>query len=147
MNGNGTCHSPSDETVNQLPATASAFAPSFFRSAGGVRRHVGSGATYGLREAREFERATAAGIIINGPDTDPTAQLDADGGVVLRHPRRRLYGLTLDQSVGSVVVRVEAAHIPDQPVSSSLPSETVPRRARTLVGLAADWVGPAGDIL
>ncbi|MEE4360984.1 MAG: hypothetical protein V2I63_05600 [Pseudomonadales bacterium] len=103
--------------------------------------------TAGLRIGRTFGRLDASVLALSGPDTDPLFRLGGSGTapvVELTHPRRSLFGGTLELAAGPRVWRLEAAWIPDQPVNvrgaAPLQDET---RTRTLVGLGLDWNAPA----
>ncbi len=154
-----------DPTVNQFANIGDAFEPTAPRFRGGAPAEVGTpsvavsdrdrywaDATYGARISKTFGPATASVLAFSGPDTDPvfspTSAPDGAPGVALLFPRRELYGGTLDIAAGPTVLRLEAAHIPDQPVNT-LTSEPLSfsSRPRTLAGLGVDWNAPADIFL
>jgi hypothetical protein len=102
-----------------------------------------------LRFGRRFGAMDATVLVLDGPETDPVLRPDpvTGGGILLVHPRRTLYGFTLEGSSGRRVWRVEAAHVPEQPVNlrpepGSLLPFTDGTRARTLLGVGLDWNAP-----
>ena len=148
-----------DPTVNQLAEPGTAFDPTAPRLRGGLpasvdvpvtvsaRSRYWRDATVGARVARRFGAASAAVLALVGPDTDPLIRSAASGnepGALLAYPRRKLFGMTFDTTLGSTVLRLEAAHIPDQAINtvSAVPLSRT-ERARTLVGVGLDWDAPA----
>jgi hypothetical protein len=113
--------------------------------------HDAGDATVGLRLGRRFGAMDATVLVLDGPETDPVLRPDpaGGGGILLAHPRRTLVGFTLEGSSGRRVWRLEAAHVPNQPVNlrpeagAPLPF-TDELRARTLLGVALDWNAPGG---
>lgn len=148
-----------DATVNQLPQSDAAFSPAAPRLRAGIpaggatpplrvssRSNNLSNASFGLRLSRSFTGTEANLILISGPETDPLFQFQqspAGPEVELKYPRRTLIGATLDRADGARIWRLEAAHIPDQPINAAI--GTVPgiaERARTIAGLGLDWSLP-----
>lgn len=105
-------------------------------------------ATYGLRLSQKIDAWDVTALAMSGPETDPTLSLahHPSGPMVeLLHPRRLVFGVTAERSLGSTVIKLEVAHIPDQPVNI-LGSAPLARadRARTLIGAGLDWDAPDG---
>ena len=156
-----------DSTVNQLGQDGDAFFPQATRFRGGIRAGVEApiqvadrgrlldDATYGARATKQFNNGTISFIGISGPDTEAVIvppQSTVDEAVLLDFPRRELFGASLDLSLGSIVFRLEGAHIPNQPINTlsdtpllSGPTLSSLDRPRTIIGLGADLIAP-GDV-
>jgi hypothetical protein len=105
-------------------------------------------ATYGLRLSHKIDAWDVTALVMSGPETDPTLSLarGPSGPVVeLLHPRRSVFGVTAERPLGSTVIKLEVAHIPDQP-ANILGSTPLARAdlARTLIGAGLDWDAPDG---
>ena len=151
-----------DPTVNQLAQVGDRFEPRAPRLRGGLdvdlpavelayseRDRYVRDATFGLRLGRTVGRADASVLFLSGPDLEPLLRLDASDparpAIIIDHPRRRLFGATLELPEGSRVWRVELAHLPDQPVNLSGPQPLdSERRGRSLAGVGMDWNAPDG---
>lgn len=105
-------------------------------------------ATVGFRLGRNLGTGRLSVMAFNGPTTDPILALDRIGPtprVTLRYPKRSLIGASWDRTLGSMVLRAEAAFIPDQPINVTAESQlTHTRRSRWLGGLGVDWNAPLG---
>jgi hypothetical protein len=141
-----------DPTSSQLPEHDGAFAPpvsaNLLRLPVARRGHEPGNATYGLRLARQLDRMQVSVLALSGPDTDAVVAPAPAGSAtpaVLDHPRRTLLGSTLEASAGELVLRLEVAHVPDQPTTAfDAGQPVVTTRARTLAGVGVDWSAPAG---
>ena len=153
-----------DPTVSQLALQGDVFSPTSPRYRAGLaittapialtvqdRGEYWQDATYGLRATRDMGASTLSALWFSGPETDPVYGLSAaePGAVELRYPRRDLFGVSFDRAAGPVVLRFEAAHIPDQPLNvvPIVPTDIfrIDDRARTLAGVGLDWNAP-GDV-
>ena len=149
-----------DPSVNQLAEPGTVFDPVAPRLRGGVapgndplvtvaaRNRYFHDATYGARVGKRIGSANVTVLALSGPDTDPVfaaATLANAPAVALTYPRRQLFGASLDAAIGDVVLRLEAAYIPDQLVNTlgAAPLAST-ERARTLAGIGLDWNAPAG---
>ena len=103
-------------------------------------------ATAGLRVSRDLGAGRISVLAFTGPTTDPVLGLTDAGptpGIELRYPKRSLVGLSWDQTLGSIVLRGEAAYIPDQPVNVLAEQPLArDRRKRVLAGVGLDWNAP-----
>lgn len=144
-----------DPTTSQLTQPGDVFEPQAPRLRGGIppstttppvrveeRTGYLNNATLGARLSRRFGELDLSVLTLSGPDTEPVLGLIAGSAqpeVLLRYPRRRLHGLTLETALGNTVLRMEAALIPNQPVNvlrvEPLQHE---RRQRWLAGIGLD---------
>jgi hypothetical protein len=147
-----------DSSVSQQPDIGAAFAPRAPRLRGGLPANLGGSlsvvhserahslgdATYGLRVSRRWGGLEVSALGLSGPEPEPTLTLEGSGSqIVLIHPRRSVAGVTAEGQFGAAVWRLEAAHIPDQPVNTLGPAVlSHDDRARTLVGVGVDWNAP-----
>lgn len=153
-----------DPTASQQANFGDAFTPKATRFTGGLtlgdtpvqlrtekRNRYVRDATVGLRVARDLGAGRVSMLAFTGPSTDPviglvsadTIPTDAIPTIELRYPKRSLIGVSWDQTLGSIVLRGEAAYIPNQPVNVI---DTEPlaqdRRERLLAGVGIDWKAP-----
>lgn len=112
------------------------------------RNRIVEDATLGFRLGRNLGVGRLSVMAFNGPTTDPVLALDRIGAttrVTLQYPKRSLIGISWDRTLGSMVLRVETAYIPDQPINIIADSQlTHTRRSRWLGGLGVDWNAPLG---
>lgn len=153
-----------DPTVSQLAEDDATFAFTAPRFRGGLppeaapaevrvatRDDLLRDATVGLRLSRSIGVFDVTALVISGPDTDPVLQpgdVTPQGlEVILDHPRRELFGVTVERGLGQLVLRFEAAYVPDQPVNVVDPALplSVEERSRFLAGVGLDWEAP-GDV-
>ena len=151
-----------DATVSQQANIGDSFSPTAQRFTQGLslqgtnaliltdsRNRAVQDATVGIRVTRNTDSGSLSLLAFNGPTTDPVFELDQVGSqprLTLTYPKRTLVGLSWDRTLGSTVLRGEAAYVPDQPVNvrtSNLPASLAStRRGRWLGGLAVDWNAP-----
>ncbi|WP_416907694.1 MAG: hypothetical protein ACMVO5_11810 [Polymorphobacter sp.] len=151
-----------DPTVAQLARPGDRFDPPATRLRGGLplvdgapdtvfsaRNRWWADASYGGRASARLGRLAVTALAFSAPEPDPLVAL-GPAGPELVSPRRTLVGGTATLSAGAVVLRMEAAHVPDQPVNfAPLPVggglvPQVGQRPRTLLGAGMDWSAPAG---
>jgi hypothetical protein len=145
-----------DGTVGQAPANESAFYPQARRLRGGIPAgfptppldiHRPDSPTLGLRATQNFGTSDVSALVLHGPETEPIFE-SATAGIVLKYPDRTLIGATWEKSDGARIWRLEAAHVPDQPVNlSPAPNLSIDTRARWLAGMAVDWKTGTGLFL
>lgn len=150
-----------DPSVNQQALPGDAFdvrAPRFTAGlppTGAVliaspRNRALADATWGLRASGTIGRLDVAALFLRGPETDPLllpASHGSDPAIDLVYPQRSLLGASLVFAAGATIWRLEAAHIPDQPLNldaSRTGRLAVVYRPRTITGLGMDWQAPAG---
>ncbi|MFN7176098.1 MAG: hypothetical protein ACK4MX_04335 [Thermaurantiacus sp.] len=151
-----------DPTVNQQAVAGDAFAVVAPRFRAGLppdaptlstvvdpRTRALADATYGLRLTGTVGRLDATALVMRGPEADPLflpGLADGRPAIRLAFPRRTVVGGSLVLPAGATVWRLEAAHIPDQPLNLDALAtgglEAV-RRPRTIAGLGMDWQAPA----
>lgn len=149
-----------DATVSQQANLGDSFSPVAPRFTQGLRlqgsnaaittasrNHSWRDATVGLRATRNIGQSSLSLLLFNGPTTDPIFTLDsiaAQPRLSLSFPKRTLLGLSWDRALGSLVLRGEAAYIPDQPINATTPAAalTTTRRSRWLAGVGVDWNAP-----
>lgn len=152
-----------DPTVNQQALAGDAFdvrAPRFLAGlpAGGAdlpvavdrRDRALADATWGVRLSRGLGRVDATLLAMRGPEGDPLLLPGrlADGSPAIRlaFPVRTLFGGSLVAQAGATVWRLEAAHMPDQPLNLDAAATgglAMVRRPRSIVGMGLDWQAPA----
>lgn len=151
-----------DPTVSQQANIGDRFSPTAARFTQGLslqgssalietdsRKRSFQDATVGIRATRNIGQGSLSLLAFNGPTTDPTFELDRIGTqprLTLHYPKRSLIGISWDRAMGSLVLRGEAAYIPDQPINAMSPTTasllTTTRRSRWLGGLGVDWNAP-----
>jgi hypothetical protein len=105
--------------------------------------------TAGIKVAHSLGEGDMSLMVFRGPDTDPILGLPSEQiaaePIKLRfdYKRRTVLGATFDITAGDMVLRMELAYIPDQPVNvlAEIPL-TQARRTRILTGLGVDWRAP-----
>ena len=142
-----------DNTADQAPTLGSAFFPSAPRSLGGFdgralatvtefaladRGHGLAQTTWAMRLARRIGAFDVQLIGLHGPDTEPLIAPLSAREIELRFPTRSLAALSLQRSLGSTVVRFEAAYIPDQSVNLATPGQH-DQVGRLLAGVGLDF--------
>ena len=141
-----------DGSVNQLARAGDAYDIRAARSRGGLPAGIVPSSvqvdtpgqpTLGLRASRTIGSSDTSLMLIHGPDTEPVFRADGSG-VRLVYPTRTLLGATWQRATGARVWRLEAAHIPRQPVNLAPAQGLVSgREARWLIGSGLDWSLPA----
>ncbi len=142
-----------DGSVNQLARAGGTYDIRAARSRGGLPAGIvptsidvdaPDDQTIGLRLSRTIGSSDTSVMLIRGPDTEPVFLADGSG-VQLRYPTRTLLGATWQLAAGARVWRLEAAHIPRQPVNHApAPGLVAGRQSRWIVGSGLDWSLPGG---
>ena len=105
--------------------------------------------TAGIKVAHSLGEGDMSLMAFRGPDTDPILSL-LSGQMVgapiklsFDYKRRTVLGATFDTTAGAMVLRMELAYIPDQPLNilAEIPL-TQARRKRILTGFGIDWPAP-----
>lgn len=146
-----------DGSVNQLANSGEVYDVRAPRFRGGlpasvvpasINVAVPDTATAGLRLERTFGSSDASVMVIHGPDTEPVFRSVNATGVELAYPTRTLFGATWQRAAGARVWRLEAAHVPQQPINYQAgPALATGRESRWLVGSGLDWSLPGGIFL
>jgi hypothetical protein len=105
--------------------------------------------TVGIKVSHSLGEGDLSVMAFRGPDTDPTLSLLSDQmagapiKISLDYQRRTVLGATFDTTAGDMVLRMELAYIPDQPLNilAEIPL-TQARMKRTLAGFGIDWAAP-----
>jgi hypothetical protein len=106
--------------------------------------------TTGIKVAHSLGQGDLSLMAYRGPDNDPILGLLAGqvAGTPLKisvdYNRRTVLGATFDTTAGDMILRMEVAYIPDQPLNvlAAMPLSQA-RGKRILSGFGIDWPGPA----
>ncbi|MFT7314139.1 MAG: hypothetical protein ACI9J5_002281 [Paraglaciecola sp.] len=105
--------------------------------------------TAGIKVAHSLGEGDMSLIAFRGPDTDPILSFQSGpiAGVPIKlsfdYKRRTVLGATYDTTAGAMILRMELAYIPDQPLNilAEIPLSQ-DRRKRMLAGFGIDWPAP-----
>ncbi len=132
-----------DRTSHDLADPGSAFVLSaerfpLDRLASDVRRVEPGRDTVGLQLSKRYEQWDWRLVYIDGFDFEPIIAGDG-AAMLLQHPRRRVFGGSIEATAGRIVVRAEATYRPDRRLNRPGEAAEVDQ-ASVAVGL--DYAGP-----
>jgi hypothetical protein len=146
-----------DPTVNQLAQPGDRFFPKAPRFRGGFgpdiqlpeltredRDRLVADGVLGARLSIEAGRTDLRFSALSGPEQQGVLRPSREGGVVLEHDRRTLFGAEFVRPAGDLILRAEVAFSPDLPVNLEGPALLDDEdRSQVLAGIGADFFGPS----
>ena len=111
--------------------------------------HALKQSTAGIKMSHSLGDGDFSLMAFRGPDNDPILGLlngqvaGAQLKISVDYNRRTVLGATFDTTAGALILRMELAYIPDQPLNvlAEIPL-TQARRKRILTGFGVDWPAP-----